>query len=76
MLAVSSSSCEDVADLDRMDEVGLAGVAELRAVLPGGEDVGPAQKVGVGGGVVRLHPVQDVLEPPYHALSLSVKRGL
>ena len=32
---------EQVGDLQRVDEVGLAGVADLSLVLEGGEDIGP-----------------------------------
>ncbi len=39
---------EDVGHLERVDEVGLPGPADLALVLVGGEHVGPPEQLGVG----------------------------
>ena len=39
---------EEVGDLERVDEVGLAGMADLALVLEGREDVGPPEQLEVG----------------------------
>ena len=56
---------EQVGDLERMDEVGLAGMPHLSLVLEGGEHVGPPQQLDVGVGVVGPHFFDEVLEPDH-----------
>ena len=53
---------QDGGHLEGVHEVGLAGGAGLSLVLDGGEDVGLAQDVEVGAGVVAPDGIVDVLE--------------
>ena len=50
---------EDGGDLEGMDQVRLAGMTDLAAVLQGREDVGPPQQLDVGVRVV----VPDLFQP-------------
>jgi hypothetical protein len=43
-------------------------------MLAGREDVGAAEKVEIGGRVVPLDAIQDLLETTYHALILLPRR--
>ena len=54
---------EEVGDLERVDEVGLARVAHLSLVLAGREDVGPAQQLEVRVRAVGPDLLDEVLEP-------------
>ncbi len=54
---------EDVGHFQRMDEVGLTGVAHLSLVLEGGKHVGPSQQFDVRFGVVDADFFDQVLEP-------------
>ena len=54
---------EDVGDLERMDEVGLARVADLSLVLERREDVGAPQQLDVGVGGIGPNFLDQVLEP-------------
>jgi hypothetical protein len=62
---------EDRGHLEGVDEVGLAGGADLALVLDRGEDVRLAQDLQVGVGVVALDGLLDVLEAD-HALETSL----
>ena len=53
---------EDVGDLERMDEVGLARMAHLSLVLQGRKHVGPAEQLEVRVGAVALDLIQQILE--------------
>ena len=61
---------EDRGDLEGVDQVGLAGVADLAAVLEGREDVGPPEQLDVGVRVVLPDFFQQVLEAD-HRFSVS-----
>ena len=63
---------EQVGDLERVDQVGLARVAHLSLVLEGGEDVGPPQQVDVGVRVVAPDLFDEVLEPNHEEWCLKV----
>ncbi len=54
---------ELVGDLERMHQIGLAGMAHLSLVLVGREHVGPPQQVNVGVGIDAPHFFDEVLEP-------------
>ena len=62
---------EQVGDLERVDEVGLAGVAHLSLVLEGREDVGPPQQLDVGVRVVGPDLFDEVLEPDHDRRCLT-----
>ena len=64
---------EQVGDLERVDEVGLARMADLSLVLEGGEDVGPPQQVDVGVRVVRPDLFDEVLEPDHDLWCLTLQ---
>ena len=66
---------EDVGDLERMDEVGLARVADLSLVLEGGEDVGPPEQLDVGVGAVGPDLFDQVLEPNHGDWCPSMMSG-
>src|SRR6266508_192546 len=53
---------EDACDLERVDEVRLAGLAELTRVDLRAVDVGLLDEVEVGGGMVGRNPVEDVVQ--------------
>ena len=53
---------EDVGDLERMDEIRLAGMADLSLVLQGREHVGPPEQLEVGVRAVAADLVEQVLE--------------
>ena len=54
---------EEIGHLERMDEIRLAGMADLSLVLEGGEDVRPPEQFDVGLGVGRPDLFDEVLEP-------------
>ena len=54
---------EEIGDLERVDEVRLARMADLSLVLEGGEDVRPPEQLDVGLGVGRPDLFDEVLEP-------------
>ena len=56
---------EDHRDVERVDEVGLAGEAELVPVGMSRDDVGAAQERLVDLRVVALDLLEDVLEPQH-----------
>ena len=62
---------EDVGDFERVDQVGLAGMADLSLVLAGREDVGPPQQLQVGVGVVVPDPVEQILEANHRERCLT-----
>ena len=62
---------EDVGDLERVDEVGLARAAHLSLVLVGREHVGPPEQLDVGLGVGGPHLLDEVLEPDHGARCLN-----
>ena len=62
---------EQVGDLERVDEVGLARMADLSLVLEGGEDVRPPQQLDVGVRVVRPDLFDEVLEPNHDRRCLT-----
>ena len=65
---------QNVGDLERMDEVGLARVADLSLVLQGREDVGPPEQLEVGIGTVGPDLFQQVLEAN-HLFRCLTNRG-
>ena len=67
---------EQIGDLERMDEVGLARMAHLSLVLEGGEHVGPPQELDVGVGVVGADLFDEVLEPDHGSWCLSDFEGV
>ena len=80
---------EQVGHLERMDQVGLARMADLSLVLEGRKDVRPPQQLGVGVRIGGPDLFDEVLEPDHgwrcltmtdrrrvrHALSRAAKRG-
>ena len=62
---------DDAGDLERMGEVGLAGQPPLAAVHLGRELVGPADRAGIGGRIVGLDAVDEILEGHGDQLSLA-----
>ncbi len=54
---------EDVGDLERMDEVGFAGMADLSLVLQGREDVGPSEQLDIGVRGCGPDLFDEILEP-------------
>ena len=53
---------EDVSNIERMHQIWFTGVANLSAVLEGGEDVGLLQQLLVEVGLVTFDPIEDVFE--------------
>ena len=53
---------QEIRDLERMDQVRLAGMADLPLVLERREDVGPPQQLEVGLGTVAPHLFEERLE--------------
>ena len=53
---------EDVGHFQRVDQVRLAGMADLSLVLEGRKHVGPAQQLQVGVGAVAADFVEQILE--------------
>ena len=66
---------QQVGHLEGMHEVGLAGVADLALVLPGGEHVGPPEQLEIGVGAVAADLVDQVLEPNHGARCLTLVTG-
>ena len=69
---------EQVGDLERMHEVGLARMPHLSLVLEGRKDVRAPQQFGVGVRIAGAHLFDEVLEPDHECRCLSVtgiKRG-
>ena len=58
---------QDVGDLERVDQVGLARPPDLSLVLVGRKHVGPPQQLGVGVGIGGPHLLDEVLEPDHGA---------
>ena len=70
---------EQVGDLERMDQVGLAGVPHLSFVLEGRKDVGAPQQFGIGVRIAGAYLFDEVLEPDHECRCLNHaanKRGL
>ena len=53
---------QEVGDRERVDQVGLAGVADLAPVLEGREDVGPPEQLDVGVRAVGPDFFEQILE--------------
>ena len=67
---------EEIGHLERMDQVRLAGMADLSLVLEGREDVGPPQQLEVGVGAVGPDLFDEVLEPNHDERCLTeMKKG-
>ncbi len=64
---------EEVGDLERVDEVGLAGMADLSLVLEGREDVGPPEQLDVGVRAVGPDLFEEVLEANHESRCLTFK---
>ena len=64
-----------VGDLERVHEVGLAGVADLSLVLEGREHVGPPQQVDIGVRIDVPDLFREILEPDHELWCLNVTRG-
>jgi len=56
---------EQIGDLERVHEVGLAGMAHLSLVLVGREHVGPPEQFDVRVGICRPDLFYEVLEPDH-----------
>ena len=52
---------QDRGDLERMAEIKVSGGAFLGAVRPHGIDIGPVEQRLVGGGVIALHPLDELV---------------
>ena len=65
---------EDVGDLERMDQVGLAGMADLSLVLEGRKHVGPAEQLEVRVGAVAPDLFEQVLEANHEIRCLNLER--
>ena len=63
---------EQVGHLERVDEVGLARMADLSLVLEGREHVGPPEQLDVGLGVVGPDLFDEVLEPNHECRCLTL----
>ena len=63
---------EDVGDLERMDEVRFAGMADLSLVLQGREHVGPPEQLEVGVWAVAPDLFEQVLEANHANRCLTV----
>ena len=61
---------EDVGDLERVDEIRLAGMADLSLVLQGRKHVGPAEQFEVGVRAVAADLVEQILEADHAVSSL------
>ena len=66
---------EEVGDLERVDQVGLAGMAHLPLVLERREDVGPPQQLEVGLGAVAPHFLEERLESNHESRCLTLQTG-
>ena len=66
---------QQVGDFDRMDEVGLPGVADLAFVFEGREDVRPPEQLDIGLGVVAPDLFHEVLEPDHGWRCLTSEAG-
>ena len=66
---------QEVGDGERMDEVRLAGVADLSPVLEGGEDVRPPQQLDVGIRAVSADLFEEVLEANHEYRCLNLLSG-
>ena len=62
---------QDVGDLEGMDEVGLAGMADLSLVLQGREDVGPPEQLEIGVRTVAPDLFEQVLEANHRIWCLN-----
>ena len=56
---------EEVGHLQRMNQIGLPGMADLPLVLEGREDVRPPEQLDIGLGVVAPDLLDEVLEPDH-----------
>ena len=56
---------QEVGHLERVDQVGLPGPADLSLVLVGGEHVGPPEQLGVGVRIGRAHLLEQIFEPDH-----------
>ena len=66
---------EQVGDFERVDQVGLARMADLSLVLEGREDVRPPQQLDVGVGIVCPDLFDEVLEPDHDWRCLTSEAG-
>ena len=64
-----------IGDLERMDEVRLARVADLPLVLEGREHVRPPEQLDVGVGIAGPDLFDEVLEPDHGCWCLTSGRG-
>ena len=64
---------EQVGDLQRMNQIGLPGMADLPLVLEGREDVRPPEQLDIGLGVVAPDLLDEVLEPDHGRRCLTSK---
>ena len=67
---------KEVGDRERVDQVGLAGVADLSPVLEGGEDVRPPQQLDVGVRAVGADFLEKVLEANHGIRCLNCSERL
>ena len=72
---VQSHVDQEVGDLQGMDEVGFARVANLPLVLPGREHVRPPEQLEIGVGAIAADLVDQVLEPNHGAWCLTDVTG-
>ena len=66
---------EEVGDRQRVDEVGLAGMADLAPVLEGREHVGPAEQLDVGVRAVGPDFFEQILEANHENRCLTTGTG-
>ena len=64
---------QEVGDRQGVDEVGLAGVADLSPVLEGREDVGPAEQLDVGVRAVGPDFFEEILEANHENRCLTTR---
>ena len=65
---------EEVGDLERMNQVGLAGVADLPLMLERRKDVGPPQQLEVGFRAVAPHFFEQRLESNHLGVGVANSR--
>ena len=67
---------QEVGDRERVDQVGLAGMADLSPVLEGGEDVRPPEQLDVGVGAVGPDFFEEILEANHENRCLNCYQAL
>ena len=68
--AVELHARQELGDVERMGEIGIARGPALRAMRLHGEDIGAVERVLIGRGIIGLYPL-DQFELPNHAVTSS-----